>query len=175
MDGELLINAPSGNSSKITMIGINTGNLFTYEVTASLPSLPYNDLSIGSTDEIFNAISFGAIDCSDISTSENALKALDQIDAQKSLIYDSLAQIAAADSRYSMMMDDLDQQRVNLGIAHSRIVDADIAKEAVSLVKEGIRMQVSTSAISKSTNMMDSLIELTTKHFRSRVLDPILR
>jgi flagellin-like hook-associated protein FlgL len=176
LDGELLINAPSGNSSKITMIGVNTGNLFTYEVTASFaPSLPYNDLSIGSTDEIFNAISFGAIDCSDISTSENALKALDQIDAQKSLIYDSLAQIAAADSRYSMMIDDLDQQRVNLGIAHSRIVDADIAKEAVSVVKEGIRMQVSASAISKSTNMMDSLIELTTKHFRSRVLDPILR
>ncbi len=176
LDGELLVNAPSGNSTKITMIGVNTGNTATYEVSASFaPSLPYNDLTIASTGEVFQAMSFGTIDCSDINTSENALKALDQIDAQREGVFDSLAQISAARSRYTMMVDMLDQEAVNIGLANSKISDADVAKQAIILAKESIKMQVSANALSNSTNLYDSLIEMTTKHFRSHVLDSILR
>ena len=64
----------------------------------------------------FPAISFGAIDCSDISTSENALKALKQIDAQKNGLYDSISQISAAESRYSLMIDQMDRQGSTLSM-----------------------------------------------------------
>ena len=176
LDGELLTNAPSGNNTTITMIGVNTGNTATYEVSAAFePSLPYNDLTAPLSGDIFPAISFGAIDCSDISTSENALKALQQIDAQKDGVYDSLAQIAAAQSRYHFLADRLDHKDVDLEIAQSKISDADIAKESTAIAKEAITMQFAANAVSKSNNLMDALIEMTTKHFRSHVLDSILR
>lgn len=176
LDGELLVSAPEGNNTTITMIGVNTGNVFTYEVTAAFePSLPYNDINIPSSDNIFPAISFGSIDCSDISTSENALKALRQIEAQKEGIYDSLSQIAAAQSRYSMKLDQMDRQGVSLEQAHGRITDADIARESTILAKEAINMQISNKMSSKANDLMDALIEMTTKHFRSHVLDSVLR
>ena len=176
LDGELLVSAPSGNNTSITMIGVNTGNVFTYEVTAAFePSLPYNDVNIPSTGDIFPAISFGAIDCSDISTSENALKALKQIDAQKNGLYDSISQISAAESRYSLMIDQMDRQGVNLEHAHGRISDIDVARESTTLAKEAISMQFSTAMSAKSNDLMDALIDMTTKHFRSHVLDSVLR
>lgn len=176
LDGELLINAPNGNNTTITMIGVNTGNRFTYEVTAAFePSLPYNDLVSPSSGDIFPAISFGAIDCSDISTSENALKALQQIDAQKEGIYSSLSQIAAAQSRYQFAINHIDQKAVNLDVALGRIEDADIAKESTNLAKETISMKFAANAMSNSNKLVDALIDMTTKHFRSHVLSSILR
>jgi flagellin-like hook-associated protein FlgL len=176
LDGELLLNAPNGNNTTITMIGVNTGNTFTYEVTAAFePSLPYNDLVSPSSGDIFPAISFGAIDCADISTSENALNALKQIDAQKEGLYDSLSQVGAAQSRYQFLIDNIDQQVVNLDVAQGRIVDADIARESTVLAKEAISMQFAANAVSNSNKLVDALINMTTKHFRSHVLDSILR
>lgn len=176
LDGELLVSAPEGNNTTITMIGVNTGNVHTYEVTAAFePSLPYNDLIIPSTGNTFPAISFGSIDCSDISTSENALKALRQIEAQKEGIYDSISQISAAQSRYTIMIDQLERTGVNLDQAQGKITDADIAKESTILAKEAINMQVSNSMSAKSNDLMDALIEMTTKHFRSHVLNSVLR
>ena len=65
------------------MIGVNTGNTFTYEVTAAFEPVCPTTIWLPSSGDIFPTISFGAIDCADISTSENALNALKQIDAQK--------------------------------------------------------------------------------------------
>lgn len=176
LDGELLINAPNGNNTSITMIGVNTGNVFTYEVTAAFePSLPYNDLVSPSSGDIFPAISFSAIDCSDISTAENALKALKQIDAQKENVYSSLSQVAAAQSRYHFLIDKIDKQNVNLDLAVARIEDADVARETTILAKESISMQFAANAVSNSNKLVDALIDMTTKHFRSHVLDSILK
>jgi len=176
LEGELLVSAPNGNNTTITMIGVNTGNVFTYEVSAAFePSLPYNDLIAPSSGNTFPAISFGAIDCSDISTSENALKALKQIDAQKNGLYDSLAQIAAAQSRYTFELEHIDEKSVSIDLAQGRITDADIAKESTNLAKEAISMQFASNAVQESNKVLDALINMTTKHFRSRVLDSMLR
>ena len=87
------------------MIGVNTGNTFTYEVTAAFePSLPYNDIEIPGTDEIFPAISFGEIQCADISTTKNALNALGEVDAALNNLIDSQANIAAVQSRYQFTL-----------------------------------------------------------------------
>ena len=147
LDGELLINAPSGNSTKITMIGVNTGNVFTYEVSAAYePSLPYNDIDIPGTDSIFPAISFGELHCSSISTTENALTVLGEIDAQLENLLNSRASIAAAQNRYHHELDKINLNEMSIEQAHSRIVDADFAKEATNLAKQMLGAQMATNS-----------------------------
>jgi len=172
LDGELLINAPSGNSTKITMIGVNTGNVFTYEVSAAYePSLPYNDIDIPGTDSIFPAISFGELHCSSISTTENALTVLGEIDAQLENLLNSRASIAAAQNRYHHELDKINLNEMSIEQAHSRIVDADFAKEATNLAKQMLGAQMATNSAQKSMKFMDLLIPLTTNHHRSHVLE----
>ena len=170
-DGELLLNSPDGNSTFITMIGVNTGNTFTYEVTAAFePSLPYNDIEIPGTDEIFPAISFGEIQCADISTTKNALNALGEVDAALNNLIDSQANIAAVQSRYQFTLDQSSLAEVSIEHANSRISDADMAAESTNIAKQMLKMNMATNVVKKSTNMADSLIALTTNHFRSHVL-----
>ena len=174
-DGKFLLKAPDGNSTYITMIGINSGNKATYEVAASFePSLPYNDIEIPGTDEIFPAISFGEIQCADISSTENALKAIGEIDAALNNLVDSQSSIAAAQSRYQVALDQVAQAEVALEEAKSRISDSDIALESTNLARQMIKMNMATDVIKKSANLADSLIALTTNHFRSHVLRNIL-
>ena len=73
------------------------------------------------------------------------------------------------------MIDQLERTGVNLDQAQGKITDADIAKESTILAKEAINMQVSNSMSAKSNDLMDALIEMTTKHFRSHVLNSVLR
>ena len=73
------------------------------------------------------------------------------------------------------MIDQMDRQGVNLEHAHGRISDIDVARESTTLAKEAISMQFSTAMSAKSNDLMDALIDMTTKHFRSHVLDSVLR
>ena len=58
--GDLRTNIPPGDSTIITMIGVNSGNTAIYNVKASFtPTLPYNDILIPSSGQTFPAISFG--------------------------------------------------------------------------------------------------------------------
>ena len=172
LDGELLLNAPEGISTKITMIGVNTGNKATYEVSAAYePSLPYNDIDIPGTDSIFPAISFGQLHCSSISTTENALTVLGEIDAQLEHLSNSRASIAAAQNRYHHELDKINLNEMSIEQAQSRIVDADFAKEATNLAKQMLSAQMATNSSQKSMKFMDLLIPLTTNHHRSHVLE----
>lgn len=175
-DGKLLLNSPSGNSTFITMIGVNTGNTFTYEVAAAFePSLPYNDIEIPGTDEVFSAISFGEIKCADISTTQNALSALGEIDAQIATIVDSRANVAAVLSRYQSQIDKMSRAEVELEQANGRISDTDFATESTNIAKQLLKVDMASNIVKKSTRLSDSLIALTTNHFRSHVLDNRLR
>lgn len=169
--GEFLLGVPSGNSTTITMIGVNAGNKATYEVKAAFePSLPYNDIKVPGTDDVFPAISFGEIKCSDISTTENALKAMGEIDAQLQNLINSRASIAAALNRYQFQIEKMSHDEVDLEQAKSRISDTDMAAESTNIAKQMLKMNMATNVVKKSTNMADSLIALTTNHFRSHVL-----
>jgi flagellin-like hook-associated protein FlgL len=170
--GEFLLGVPSGNSTIITMIGVNAGNKATYEVKAAFePSLPYNDIEIPGSDEVFPAISFSEIECADISTTENALKALGEIDSQIDGLIDSRASIGAALSRFQKELNRISEAEVNLEQAKSRISDTDIATESTNIAKQLLKMKMATDVVKKSTRLSDSLIALTTNHFRSHVLN----
>jgi flagellin len=172
LDGEFLLNTPSGNSTKITMIGVNTGNTATYEVSASYePSLPYNDINVPGSESVFPAISFGELDCSNISTTENALTVLGEIEAQLDNLLNSRASIAATQNRYSHELSKISLSEMSLEAAHSRIIDADFAQEATNLAKQMLSAQMATDSARKSMKFMDLLIPLTTKHHRSHALE----
>ena len=65
------------------MIGVNSGNTAIYRVNASFePDLPYNDLEVPGSSDIYPVISFGNIDCSNINTSAKAKKVLESIQGE---------------------------------------------------------------------------------------------
>ena len=169
--GDLRTNIPPGDSTFITMIGVNAGNTAIYNVKASFtPTLPYNDILIPSSGQTFPAISFGNLGCSDISTEENANKVLSALDAELTNLTDSMANIAAAQSRYQNEIESLEEKEVTSEVSISRISDTDFAKEAISFTKSKLKSEMSAQIMSKTSRMKDLLIPLTTNHFRSHVL-----
>ena len=149
----------------------NTGNVFTYEVSAAYePSLPYNDIDIPGTDQVFPAISFGELECSNISNTKNALSVLGEIDAQLENLNNSRASIAAAQNRYNHELEKINLNEMSLDEARSRITDADFADEATNLAKQLLKAKMATEVTRKSVKLQDSLIPLTTNHHRSHVL-----
>ena len=176
LDGKQHISAPADNSSLITTIGVNANNRATYYATVAFEhSLLCNDMSTSHAVDVFTAISFGTIVCSDISTLGCELKALDQIEAQKHGLYNSFPRIPAAQSKYLHMLEQMDLEGVNFEHADGEIVDIDITKGATLMARQTMKLQASAPMSAKSHILMDSLIDMTTKYFRSPVLDSVLR
>ena len=169
--GELRTKVPSGDSTMITMIGVNSGNTAIYNVKASFtPTLPYNDIEIPSSGQVFPAISFGNLGCNDISTHENATEVLGALEAELSNLSSSVASIAAAQARYEYRIESLGELEISNEASRSRISDTDFAKEAINFSKSSLKTELATQMMSKSSRLKDVLIELTTNHFRSHVL-----
>ena len=170
--GDLRTNIPPGDSTFITMIGVNAGNTAIYNVKASFtPTLPYNDILIPSSGQIFPAISFGNLGCSDISTEENANKVLSTLGAELTNLTDSIANIAAAQSRYQSEIESLQEKEFTSEVSISRISDTDFAQEAINFTKSKLKSEMSAQIMSKTSRMKDLLIPLTTNHFRSHILN----
>ncbi|MBT3638183.1 MAG: hypothetical protein HN531_14700, partial [Opitutae bacterium] len=149
-DGKLATNVPNTNSTKLTMIGVNMpGNSATYEITAAFkPSLPYNDILVPSTGQTFPALSFGPLDCADISSVEKAQKVLSSLDAEIENLTNSMATVAAAQGRYGseiQHMEDMEPRYESFG---SRISDTDMAREATQLAKTSLKMNLAEQVMS---------------------------
>ena len=173
--GLVKFNAPSGESTKITMIGVNMGNTFTYEVEANFePSLPYNDVKIPSSGEVYPAISFGKIDCAHISSSEKAKKVLNNLGTEIENLTNSMAQVAASQRRYESEIQYMGEVNIANEAAGGRIADADYASEATKLAKQSLKMGLASQIMSNTSRLKDVLIPLTTEHFRSKVLSSTL-
>jgi len=175
-DGNLKTNVPKTNSTKITMLGINTpNNKATYEVTAAFqPSLPYNDILVPSTGQVFPALSFGPLDCADISSAEKAQKVLSSLDTEIENLTNSMAIVAAAQGRYESEIKHMEGMEPKYESFDSRISDTDMAREATQLAKKSLKMNLAEQVMSKSARLKDVLIPLTTNHFRSSVLSSSL-
>ena len=168
---ELRENIPPGDNTFTTTIIVNGGNIQIYKVKASFtPTLPFNDFLIPFSGQAFPAISFGNLGCSDMSTEENRSKVLSALDAETTYLTHSIANIAAAQSRYQNEIESLEEKEVSSDISRSRISGADFAKEAINLTKSKLKSEVSAQIMSKSSRMKDLLIPLTTNHFSSHAL-----
>lgn len=174
-DEKLKTNVPTENSTKITMIGINSpGNTATYEVQASFePILSYNDIEVPG-GETHPAISFGQIDCANINSSSKALKVLASLETEIANLTNSMAQVASSRRRYESEISHMENTDVFNESALGRISDTDYAKESTQFAKESIRMGLATQVMSNTTRLTDVLIPLTTNHFRGEGLSSTL-
>ena len=179
--GLLKERSPDGDSTLLTMVGLNynkagnNANKAIYEIDAKFtPSLPYNDIAVPSTGDVYKAISFGKIECSNINNSEKALKVLSNLDAEIANLTNSMAQVASSMQRCESEINHMENTDVFNETALGRISDTDYAKESTQLAKESIRMGLATQVMSNTTRLNDVLIPLTTNHFRSSVLSATL-
>jgi flagellin-like hook-associated protein FlgL len=179
--GKLIERSPDGKSTSLTMVGLNynksgtRANKAIYEIDAKFtPSLPYNDINIPTTGDVYKAISFGKIECSNINNSEKALKVLSNLDAEIANLTNSMAQVASSMRRCESEINHMENTDVFNETALGRISDTDYAKESTQLAKESIRMGLATQVMSNTTRLNDVLIPLTTNHFRSSVLSATL-
>ena len=139
-DSEFLLSTPSGNSTKIAMIGVNTGYTATCEMTALYePGLPYNDIDVPGTNGVFPAIPYGELECLSISTAEDSFSVLSKIDAPVENLLNSRANIAVTQNRYNQELGKINLNEMPLEQAHSRVADADYEAEAPGLAKQLIR------------------------------------
>ncbi|MDG1325348.1 MAG: flagellin [Opitutales bacterium] len=170
-NNSLRTNVPTGDSTTITMIGVNAGNTAIYRVKANFePSLPYNDLEVPGSSEIYPAISFGNIDCSNINTSAKAKKVLENLQGELENLNNSMAQVAASQRRYENEIHHMEDMEIVNEVAAGKIADSDYANEATELAKKSIKMGLAAQVMSNSANLKDVLIPLTTEHFRSNIL-----
>ena len=159
------------------MIGVNMGNTFTYEVEANFePSLPYNDVKIPSSGEVYPAISFGKIDCAHISSSEKAKKVLNILGTEIENLTNSMAQVARFPNvDMKVKFNIWEKSILRMRQAGGRITDADYASEATKLAKQSLKMGLGfASHVHNTSRLKDVLIPLTTEHFRSKVLSSTL-
>ena len=171
---ELRINedGPPGDSTIITMIGVNAGNTAVYDVRASFePDLPYNDIDIPGSNDVYPALSFGTIDCAKIDSKESAQSILLSITTELENLTDSMAQVAAFQGRIEKQIEHLSSNGVSYESAVGRIEDTDFAREATALAKSSVKTEMAAHMLSKSARLKDVLIPLTTDHFRSHVLN----
>ena len=174
-NNSLRTNVPSGDSTMITMVGVNSGNTAIYRVKASFePDLPYNDLEVPGSSEIYPALSFGNIECSNINTSTKAKKVLENLEGELDNLNNSMAQVAASQKRYEYEIEHMQRINVSYESADGRISDTDFASEATALAKNSIKKGLATQVMSTSSNIKDILIPLTTNHYRSHILSASL-
>ena len=94
----------------------------------------------------------------DFSSAESSLENIEQIDELLAKINTSVANIGATMNRLESVSMAQTTQIENLTASRSTIIDADIAAESASYVKNQILQQTSTSLLSSTQNLRRSLI-----------------
>jgi flagellin-like hook-associated protein FlgL len=93
---------------------------------------------------------------------------------EKCVVNERLSAVAAEVNRIDLKIDELRTEITNGEQTSSRISDADMAKEATSLAKSSLKMNLAEQVMSKSARLKDILIPLTTNHHRGSMLSSML-
>lgn len=133
----------SGNDSLSLQIGFRSSVNDT--LTLSLNDLDTNSLSLGAVN---------------VSTSENALAALGNIDSAISAVASARAGIGALQNRIDAAVQNLEVANENMSAAESRIRDADIAFETAQFVRNQILVSAGTSILAQANTLPQQALSL---------------
>ena len=167
-----------------TASGYSQGSGQGIEFTPIFPPLEVETASSGETVEIsqkgfsyFDEKSDQTGDFYGLDTLAKASGTLDYLRGNneyygetKWVIEDHLSRIAIEQKRIEDEIEKIEQQEIHTESMLSKILDADIAYEATKVAKSEIKANVAASCISKSIQINDSLISLTTNHHRGQIL-----
>jgi flagellin len=101
-----------------------------------------------------------SIDTLSVTTSENALKALDGISEAISTVTATRGQVGAVQNRLMRSISNLSISVENLSAAESQIRDADIAEEVALLTRNQIMVQASTAMVGQANLIPQSVLQL---------------
>jgi flagellin-like hook-associated protein FlgL len=88
----------------------------------------------------------------------------------KWVIEDHLSSIAIEQKRIEDEIERIEQKEIHTESTLSQILDADIAYEATQIAQSELKANAAASCITKSIQINDSLISLTTNHHRGQIL-----
>jgi flagellin len=167
--GELVVSnsdkleaAGTGNSVAVIDALVVSG---TVSVDASKSfSLLDDAAASGSVTDFFGATSvaskLSSINDADITTADNAQKALAAIDKSIASIDSQRADLGAIQNRFDSTVANLRSIAENSTAARSRVQDADFAAETAELTKQQTLQQASTAILSQANQLPSAVLKL---------------
>ncbi|WFR64340.1 flagellin [Paenibacillus amylolyticus] len=154
-----------GFSTKF-QIGANTGqsmSLTINDVRSAALGITGNAGQAGFTKE--NSVTNGTNDIKaeaalNISTREDASKAIDILDKATSLVSSERAKLGAVQNRLEHTINNLGTASENLTAAESRIRDVDMAKEMMSQTKNNILAQAAQAMLAQANQQPQGVLQL---------------
>jgi flagellin len=96
----------------------------------------------------------------DLSSAESASAALAAIDDTQESVSSNAGQLGAVINRLESTTDQLQNSRINISSANSRIEDADLAKEVANMTRDEIRLSASIIAQTHQNQRGESVLKL---------------
>lgn len=154
-----------GFSTKF-QIGANTGqsmSLTINDVRSAALGITGNAGQAGFTKE--NSVTNGTNDIKaeaalNISTREDASKAIDVLDKATSLVSSERAKLGAVQNRLEHTINNLGTASENLTAAESRIRDVDMAKEMMQQTKNNILAQAAQAMLAQANQQPQGVLQL---------------
>lgn len=95
-----------------------------------------------------------------LSTHQGARDSVKLLSSLRENIGLRLGAVGASESRAGAALRSLSQQREAMEAAHSRIVDADVAKESAEFLRQSIQQQAATSVLAQASRISDIVLSL---------------
>ena len=100
------------------------------------------------------------IESLDLTTAENATKAIDQVDAAIKFVSEARSRIGAYQNRLEHTVSSLDITSENMTAAYSRIMDTDMAEEMTEYTTLQVLSQASTSMLAQANERPSQVLQL---------------
>jgi len=184
LDDTITLTAKDGRNITITqevtpvagLDGFATGGVETHYAAIELTSLNgKNSIAItGSADgfakiadDLTNTLTLTpstvtgqTVSSVDLSSQEQAQKALSILDAAIDTVTNSRANLGAYQNRFEAAISNLETTSTNLQASRSRILDTDYAKETTNLAKAQIVQQAATAMLAQANQSSQSVLAL---------------
>ena len=176
-DGELLLTAEDGRNIDVAITaaantadtnylgGVNTTDTFHVASKGTVSLEAKEGSSIESVEGDRKALAGianqnGLISNLDVTTKTGAQNAIDSIDAAISQVDQTKANLGAIQNRFDSTISNLNNVQQNITDARSRIMDADIAKEAAEMTQNNVRQQAAAAVLTQANQNPQLALQL---------------
>jgi flagellin len=131
----------------------------TFSVNSSDPGAP-GGTEIGFFDDRTVRGSLSSVADIDLSTAENAAKAIGVIDVALQKISQARGNLGAQSNRLDSTISNLTNISVSVQTARSQVTDADFAKESTNLARGQILSQAATAMLAQANSSKQNVLSL---------------
>lgn len=136
---------------------LSTDATLTFQVGANNVSTDQIDVA---TTDLSAGTGVAAVVAGDLTTSANALAAMDDIDAAIDEITTARAAFGAVQNRFESVIANLQVAAENQAASRGRIMDADFAVETANMTRGQILQQAGTAMLAQANSMPNTVLQL---------------